>query len=323
MKAQQFILSLLLGLLCFNNTSAQTYRPILQDANQWNVLWQFPDFISTEVYSTGNEVSYQGMNFLPIYRNAPSQKFLGFLREDSANQKVYFYDQFSYPTPNLDSERLLYDFDIDVGDTVDIFYRAAENNTKQPISLVVDSIGFGDKFNDGLLGPFSMPPLIDDSARVFNLQPVGPTPTNHSERSITWVEGVGSVAGPMRSGMAGGLYLKYDLVCFHQNEQLEYYSVSNPNFDSDSCVAFVSLEAAEKKSYHIYPNPTVESFIIEHNHPIASFQIYNTKGQMVDQAQEVKDTKLEINLADLPKGIYFIRLQLGETVASEKIILVD
>jgi len=314
-----------LGLLCFKNASAQTYQPMLQDSNQWNVLWQLPDFISTEVYSTGNEVSYQGMSFLPIYRDVPSQKFLGFLREDSVNKKVYFYDQFSYPTPNLDSERLLYDFDIDVGDTIDIFYRAAENNPMQPIRLVVDSIGIGDRFNDGLLGPFSMPPLIDDSARVFNLQPAGPNPSNNSERSITWVEGVGSVAGPMRSGKAGGLFLEYDLVCFHQNEQLEYYSVSNPNLDSssDSCASIVSLEAAEKKSYRIYPNPTTESFIIEYNHPIASFQIYNAKGQIVYQAQEVKATKLEINLADLPKGIYFIRLQLRETVTSEKIILLD
>lgn len=313
---------LLLVPLCMHYLPAQTYQPMLADSNQWHVFENWYDFFVNEIYVTGDKVNHLGMTFLPIYLDAPTPEFLGFLREDSANQKVYFYDPYSFPTPNLSSKKLLYDFDIEVGDTVDVFYRAHDNNIQQAIKLSVDSIGIADKFNEQLLGPFLAAPIIDDSARVYNLRPVGPHPSHPSPKNITWVEGVGSVAGPMRSGIAGSPWYTYDLVCFHQNGQLAYYSVSNPNRNEDSCLAFVTVSTEpEEKPYSLYPNPAIDKLLIEHSALAIDVNIINASGQLIYQTKHMGLVPLEIALTDWPRGIYFVKLQFGERIATEKIVL--
>ncbi|MEL7533491.1 MAG: T9SS type A sorting domain-containing protein, partial [Bacteroidota bacterium] len=290
----------------------------------WNVFEDWYDFMVNEIYVSGDKVNHLGMTFVPIYRTAPNYKFLGFLREDSVNQKVYFYDPYSFPIPNLGSEKLLYDFDIEVGDTIDIFYREHDSNIQQAIKLTVDSIGIADKFIEPILGPFEIPPIIDDSARVYNLQPVGPHPSHPTPKNITWVEGVGSTAGPMRSGIGGSPVFTYDLVCFHQNGELAYYSVSNHNRGSDSCLALVtaSIEPTEKP-YSIYPNPAIDNLVIEHSSPAIEVKIFNSSAQLIYQAENIQAGIHEIKLTDWPKGIYFLKFQFGDRVASEKFILLE
>ncbi len=205
-----------------------------------------------------------------------------------------------------------------------LFYRAHDNNIQQAIKLSVDSIGIADKFNEQLLGPFFSAPIIDDSARVYNLRPVGPHPSHPSPDYITWVEGVGSVAGPMRSGIAGSPWYFYDLVCFHQNGQLAYYSVTNPNRNGDSCLAFVTTHIEpEEKPYSLYPNPAIDKLLIEHSAPEIEIKIINVSGQLIYQMKHMEMGALEINLADWPRGIYFAKIQIGGSLRTEKIIFLE
>jgi len=61
----------------------------------------------------------------------------------------------------------------------------------------------------------------------------------------------------------------------------------------------------------LYPNPVSDKLIIESQDVIDFVEIYNLMGALVYSQNDYGD-KLEINTADLPSGIYFVRLTTGD-----------
>jgi hypothetical protein len=63
------------------------------------------------------------------------------------------------------------------------------------------------------------------------------------------------------------------------------------------------------KSFKIYPNPTTGELIIKQGgNDFKSFAITNSLGQLMLQ-QQLDATKMELNIASLPRGLYFITLK--------------
>ena len=98
----------------------------------------------------------------------------------------------------------------------------------------------------------------------------------------------------------------------------------NSCVDTSACVAIISVGLLEERVgnelFKIYPNPsngimTVEITSIESNQRLF---IYNQMAQLVSEVR-VKAGKNQINISELPKGMYFIRY--GNS--SKKIILID
>jgi len=95
---------------------AQAYTPMLENGKIWNMQYQtwtvgIPNSTVTRLYgyfidgtTTFNSISYY------ILRDSRNTDVYYYLREDLANKKVYLYDN------NTNSEKLLYDFNVQVGD---------------------------------------------------------------------------------------------------------------------------------------------------------------------------------------------------------------
>ncbi|MCD4665325.1 MAG: T9SS type A sorting domain-containing protein, partial [Bacteroidales bacterium] len=73
----------------------------------------------------------------------------------------------------------------------------------------------------------------------------------------------------------------------------------------------------------IYPNPNPGIFNIElYEEGILEFsvEVLNSMGKAVYEKQNIPTGKTQINITSQPKGIYFIKVQAGEKVYTEKVI---
>ncbi|MEQ8624908.1 MAG: T9SS type A sorting domain-containing protein [Vicingaceae bacterium] len=104
----------------------------------------------------------------------------------------------------------------------------------------------------------------------------------------------------------------------------------NSCVDTSACVAIISVGLLEEKVanelFNVYPNPSNGIMNVEIHMPATGrnldskqqFFIYNHLAQVVREVR-VKEGKNQINISQLPKGVYFIRY--GNS--SMKIVLID
>ena len=70
----------------------------------------------------------------------------------------------------------------------------------------------------------------------------------------------------------------------------------------------------------IFPNPTTENISIKGEH-IKTIEIYNVTGELIYSLTQIKQRiSTEINLSNIPKGIYFAKIYDGQTIHTKKII---
>ncbi len=131
---------------------------------------------------------------------------------------------------------------------------------------------------------------------------------------------------------AGGLGSEYDWSYFKLGIGLTYYyhwDGDSPNFEQSHLIYYnmhgtrcgtppdtvavidssVSVIETQKPSsnYYIFPNPTNKSITISSNNPITSVIIFNPIGQEV-VSNKYYNKSVQIDVANLPSGIYLIRI---------------
>jgi len=77
------------------------------------------------------------------------------------------------------------------------------------------------------------------------------------------------------------------------------------------------------KNFIIYPNPNSGTFNIEiydEEFSVFSLQVINMMGNTVYQKKSIPAGKTEINIKAQPKGIYFLKVQIGEKVYTGKVV---
>ena len=128
----------------------------------------------------------------------------------------------------------------------------------------------------------------------------------------TWIEGIGSDLGLLCSGtynVTGGYYRA---LCFHQNGELIW---QNPEYDA--CI-ITTVEEIEDAGISIYPNPAKESMTID-GIGVSEVQVYNAIGQLVKTIQGTN----EVNVSDMPEGVYVLHITDTEGVSyTERITVV-
>ncbi len=76
-------------------------------------------------------------------------------------------------------------------------------------------------------------------------------------------------------------------------------------------------EAAAKKSYALYPNPTKGEFSIKSADKVAGIRVYDAAGKLV--LENRNSTKGDIS--ELPTGVYYMNIAFGDgTIKTEKLI---
>ncbi len=76
----------------------------------------------------------------------------------------------------------------------------------------------------------------------------------------------------------------------------------------------------------VYPNPTSSDFILKSNDHFvnARLSVYNACGQEVKQIKNISGQEIKLQRDNLPKGIYFIRLEQDNNIfTTDKLIIAD
>jgi len=72
--------------------------------------------------------------------------------------------------------------------------------------------------------------------------------------------------------------------------------------------------------FSVYPNPSSGIFTVTSQEEITTIEIYNVLGEKIYKS-EMRDKKYAIDLSGKAKGIYFVRIQSGDKISTQKILL--
>ncbi|MBX2889311.1 MAG: serine hydrolase [Saprospiraceae bacterium] len=83
-------------------------------------------------------------------------------------------------------------------------------------------------------------------------------------------------------------------------------------------------DVALNEQVRVFPNPTAGALTVQWNEwpsEATHLTLLNAFGQIVRSQQQVRDLQTSLDLSDLPKGLYFLRLQSGASVGAVRVVL--
>ncbi len=108
---------------------------------------------------------------------------------------------------------------------------------------------------------------------------------------------------------------------------ISYYRLKQTDFDGKfkySKIAAVDF-LTDEFGFRIYPNPTNDLITIELLEQLSPqstlVSLSNVYGQQILPNQNISKNQIKVNLSELPSGIYFIGITLGEKTIARKIVL--
>lgn len=304
---------LILVLLFPFASKEQTYTPFPDSSALWQeVLLPYPPgpmpaYLEHIHYTVSgdtliNSTLYKKLfktDYNPLcFQNFTGPYFFGGIRNDSNERKVYYYDV------STSEEWLLYDFTLNVGDTVPPTY----NNVSYPELYVesIDSVLIGSDFRKRF---------------IYSQETYQP---------IQVIEGIGA-----ESGLLGYMVffesINY-LRCFHQNDSLLWINprADSCNLETDTCLAIsVPERIPDNRLMLIYPNPASDHIYLhlypEILRPSADIriEIYNSFGEKLAENQVPKwQYMFSFNVTGLSNGLYIIVLKINQRTLSTKKFLI-
>lgn len=291
MKISPIIL-LLLSVLQFNCYSQET-----SDANRvWTIASiGMGNYFENKTYSTLNDTIINSKNYKAIYQSNDSlfniydSEYFCSYRTD--NQKWYFVPK------GQNDEYLLYDFNLEVNDTVLINNPWAIGETEL-IAVEIDSIKLNEVYHKRIAIMYKHLP----SSNPYILE--------------HWIEGFGCTNGLFYSGFTF-MDIGYQLLCYHENNVLIY--LNSPNNFCGYITTGLSQNAVNKK-INIYPNPACDVLYIENNIEINRVDIFDISGKKIDGFEiRTVENPIKMDINNYPK--YFLVKIIGtDFITVRKII---
>jgi hypothetical protein len=298
-------LFLLIAAMSAQITIAQ-YRPLpMQNAEwvNWGGLYLLScpacTFVNYKYYTDGdtiiNSTAYvkikktelPAINDVSIYPT-----YTGAIRQDTLNKKIYIV------LADSTTERILYDFSLQVGDTINsVLHDLANNIGNCGVETIyhIDSILVNGNYH-----------------KIFYIQ------GGCGDMSLSFIEGIGSSYGLIFPNYSG--QVESHLSCMKVNGQTYYPSntsscnLTNPVSTMDKMVNISDID--------IYPNPTADELNIKITNAGLSFvsiTISNTLGEIVIKEKMLTNEK-KLDISTLPNGLYFLKLNSKENTITKKII---
>ena len=183
------------------------YHPIVEDGKQWNVLFSYPwnppepQHKYTDIYKIEGDTLVDGMSYKVMYttrnEDLTGWSVCGVIRETEDRQVLYRRDGSAY-------DEILYDFSMEVGDTI-----------------IMNGDGF---YPDQMF-------VIETNEIIIGGEPrkqiILEYPWGDQE---IWIEGIGSLYGIINSGslfLTGG---STDLLCYYEDGDLIWQNTT-PGYD--------------------------------------------------------------------------------------------
>ena len=269
-----------------NTKDSHEYLPLIEENKQWNVCSNVANVYEyTTAYKWfGEDTVINDLTYKIIYSsetNDPYQWQIDcFMREDTATQKVY---QRYYP--DIHGERIVYDFNLNEGDTICCDSEPHEDYN----CLVVQSV------NDIILGDGITRKKIE----------LGYSYDDFVFVEETWIEGIGCNMGVTR-GMTWMFTGSIDwLMCMTVNDELIYRDNAPQNCWRSG---HLGIDNIDNEDFLIYPNPAREYTYIDFGGSMSGeMEIYGIAGMLVAKL-EYNGEALRLDLTDLQPGVYFVRL---------------
>lgn len=130
------------------------------------------------------------------------------------------------------------------------------------------------------------------------------------------------------SGMGEGPGDNFVVVNIHTDQSISYdlICLNDPNLNclgnlTDYRISSTIEEPGNETQIKIYPNPATERLFIEyHPNTLSKIALFNLSGQKLLESEIHESTNTSIDLTELPKGVYFLKLVSTRGVSFHKII---
>ena len=304
-----FIILLLIG---STSVFAQTYFSFPDSVAVWKQKSGF--FDGMNIYETHyalfmngdtmiNNTSYNKLYYSNNPNNIDSinSPYYGAIREE--NKRIYFfldslynsspgyYFCFTLDIPSLNEEVLLYDFNVNVGDTV---YYPHLDSTYVIINWI-DSV------------------LIQGEYRKqFHYTYTYNSMSNCNPFSQNYVEGIGDINMGLFSIFIFYFENSESLNCF-EDDEVSYSNVSN-------CMTLGTDDIIIKDSNQIYPNPASEVLFIEIDNPTTNLiYILDITGKEIYTTKALQRTT-SIDVSYLKSGLYMVKIVSNQGNITSKLI---
>jgi len=272
MRPKEFLTLLFVVIVQF--CYGQEYHKLVDTNKMWSVLlingtnpyYKSTHFIKFQGDTIINDTMYKKvLKAEDEFHN--NWELNGYIREDSS-RKVYYLNYECYY-----EEYLIYDFNVNIGDTINYF--------EPYIVDSIDSIYISNQYRK----------------RIFIHSII-------SSFSDVWIEGIGSIYGVINSMTEGVVGIRFELLCFYENDTLSYIdsSYNECYYNTYNVIENISVNSP----FIIYPNPATQtiniSFNNQQNMPY-TFELYNYYGEIICKKQIINSTSFE--LSNISNGIYF------------------
>ncbi len=267
---------------------AQSYQPLLNQYNEWRFTYCFLGNCSDDTYYTDGDMQYGGYQ----YKVLDGYHFISrtiWLREDTATQKVYL----SYAiAQNGRREHLLYDFSLQVGDSIDM---------KNPLSPFPLNAGFY------TLDSILMDQLEDGNYyRHYYLSPSASNTV--SSHPAEWIEGVGSLSlinAPSGSPDLDGVG---KLSCFFKRSTLFYSNLDSTTACIPSITSNIDRTSHSFDAISVYPTMVDKQCHIRGIKQMTQIAVYAANGALMLQQSLNNTYETDLYLDQLNSGMYFLVL---------------
>ncbi|NSW44698.1 MAG: T9SS type A sorting domain-containing protein [Bacteroidales bacterium] len=308
-----FLFYLLLA-LAFLKANAQTYQyvPFPTENAVWSEDYSYDSYyyypqcyFLDKIALNGDDTHINGETYKKLFIfndsvfNINNANYFGGIREE--NKRIYYYgDTVHFGKPNnCLNEVLLYDFNLNVGDTFISFFNQIDstycsNSNWDVVVSSIDTIILGNKLRKRF---------------IFN------------DFFTQWIEGIGNVRGLLLSipPWITGNVPQGNLICFKQNDTIVYFN----NQFSECMPLNIPTKPAISDNIAISPNPATDFLTLKiENFELLpfTFQLYDMQG-CSQLAGKTSNTQTELNVATLPRGLYVLKIITDKQIITKKVVL--
>ncbi len=314
---------LILAFLLFASFTVhgQDYKPMLNKDKSWDIYTSsYNGEFGIVFYKSGqrfyitkdttiNGVEWQKISarsimeedfpYVPPFTLSDEYPTAWYLRENIEERKVYGLH--SYDGLEEYTEVLLYDFTVELGDTV-------------PLSRI--DYGSNSTFNSYSHRCVAIENITLDSGeevKSFEYHSIDESGITGWFGSVIVIEGLGSKA------LFNPAYASYDLLGCVEEDGIPIWGSTN-SYGCNSIITSIPDFLPEQNI--ISPNPSNGSVQFPTSIKFDRLQVYNSVGQIVENYETYKTANQQIiEFEEQMEGLYFVVLYKGDAIHTEKLIL--
>ena len=345
-----FLITSFLAILFLLGKAQEDYQYVpIADNAEWSV--------NTIKFRTNGDTIINEKSYLKVYQQAnwlyfdfdlSQADYYCALRNDTLNKRVYvvYPTYFSIPIFVYDylsgdflfhatdtTEFLLYDFSLNIGDTISIYENEGSTLYRVKMTRVEEVALYGSmngSYNDLIYSNSDSIQVLEngDFRKRILMETTHPYGTSYDSPSTVWIEGIGSMHGltrQFRTDFYAACTGDWKLLCYSNEYELLLSTHWNINENCFRIPEGVSIKENNVNTYFkLYPNPSNRIIKIE---SIENIELNNCKIDLIDLLGRIVYSSnfynsMELDVSSYPDGLYFVQItQQNKSLFNGKIVI--